>query len=311
MPARSSAMAYELDISEPLEGEVRRIAREQVARALAELGGDDAARAVHESRKRMKRLRSLLRALRPLLGRTYETENVRFRDIARRLAGARDARVLADTAAALTAHAGERAAAVRPVAQAFAERYRSLVAAGGEDGASDAAAAELDAARTAIDAWPLGRLDRRALIDGLARVYAAGRRARDHAGNGADAEANHEWRKHAQRHWHHMRLVRRLWPEAMAAREAAAKRLVDLLGRDHDLSALAAALAGTGTKGAAAMLELLRERQRLIRAEVGFVARRLYAERPAALASRLTAYWRAAEREANGAGPKARRRSAQ
>ncbi|MNE86733.1 hypothetical protein D3C87_1791540 [compost metagenome] len=38
----------------------------------------------------------------------------------------------------------------------------------------------------------------------------------------------------------HLGLLRRLWPSAMRAKRADTKRLVDILGHEHDLSVLAA-----------------------------------------------------------------------
>ena len=49
---------------------------------------------MHETRKALKRLRALVRLLREELGeQAFERENAALRDVARRLAGARDAEV--------------------------------------------------------------------------------------------------------------------------------------------------------------------------------------------------------------------------
>lgn len=301
-------MAYEIDFSEPLDVELRRVARKQIARAVSELGGPDRARGVHEARKRMKRLRSLLRALRGVMGDSRAIEAARFRNIARCLSGPRDARVLADTAAGLAVHAGNRADAVKPVAEALDAVYRTLVAEGGEAGAIDAALDELDRAAAAVAVWPLDGVDRDRLLEGIVASYRGGRRAwsrmRRRAGGTIAAEDFHDWRKKVQAHWHHMRLLRRLWPDVMAGREAAAKRLSDLLGRDHDLAALSAALAdGEVVREARrrrTVVRLIGARQHIARRECAIIARRLYAEKAPMFAKRLAAYWRAAELEVNG-----------
>lgn len=78
-------MAYRFDLEENTRDGVRRIAAEQVGNAeriLARTSKPDAA--VHGARKSMKRTRSLLRLVRPLLGEaTFHRENARLRDVAR------------------------------------------------------------------------------------------------------------------------------------------------------------------------------------------------------------------------------------
>jgi CHAD domain-containing protein len=69
---------------------------DQVIAALAEPGDLD--RAVHEARKAMKRIRALLRLVRPVIGDdVYRVENAILRDTARIIAPIRDGRVMVDT----------------------------------------------------------------------------------------------------------------------------------------------------------------------------------------------------------------------
>lgn len=96
-------MAYRLSLlSDDLATELRRCAREQLDDAAGELrgtAGADPVTAIHEARKDLKKARSLLRLARPCLpADAYRGENARLRDIARALAGTRDADVLAQTA---------------------------------------------------------------------------------------------------------------------------------------------------------------------------------------------------------------------
>src|SRR4051812_47783318 len=102
--ARSAAgvsRAYRLEPGEALTGEVRRAALGQLEIAREDLrnaSGNELPHAVHETRKRLKRLRALLRLVRPAIGEgVYARVNAAFRDTAKRLAAARDAKVLADT----------------------------------------------------------------------------------------------------------------------------------------------------------------------------------------------------------------------
>ena len=98
--------AYRVAPEERVPDEVRRIARGRIDHAIDELSGNSEnsrAKAVHEARKDMKKLRGLLRLVRGELGgETFARENACFRDAARELAGARDRDVMLETLANLT-----------------------------------------------------------------------------------------------------------------------------------------------------------------------------------------------------------------
>jgi hypothetical protein len=82
-----------------VEPGVHRIAHEQLGRAIREAGdcGLDVNEQVHKERKRCKKLRALLRLVRPALGQQDRDENVWLRDTGRRLCDARDARANVET----------------------------------------------------------------------------------------------------------------------------------------------------------------------------------------------------------------------
>jgi CHAD domain-containing protein len=84
-------MSYRLHFNESLADGMPRIVREQLDRAIAELTGDDTdlPEAVHQVRKRCKKIRGLLRLFRGSFSASYSQENAWFRDLARRLSRAR------------------------------------------------------------------------------------------------------------------------------------------------------------------------------------------------------------------------------
>ena len=92
---KSASRKFRLRKKEPLPSGIVRIARGRLDSALDQLSGragDDPAKAVHEARKDMKKLRAVVR-----LVQADSSWNARFRDTARRLAGRRDADVLLET----------------------------------------------------------------------------------------------------------------------------------------------------------------------------------------------------------------------
>jgi CHAD domain len=86
---REAARVYRLEDGEFVPYGMRRIARGQLDPALEELEGQPNRKldeAVHETRKRLKRLRASLRLERFAIGdETYRRENAAFRDLGKRL----------------------------------------------------------------------------------------------------------------------------------------------------------------------------------------------------------------------------------
>ncbi|MDB5769992.1 MAG: hypothetical protein JWM42_366, partial [Burkholderia sp.] len=82
--------------------QVRSIAAEQVDKAVAEAGGPpkDFDATVHQLRRRCKKLRGLLRMVKPHF-KNFAAENAAVRDAADLLGGVRDARVMVETLDAL------------------------------------------------------------------------------------------------------------------------------------------------------------------------------------------------------------------
>jgi hypothetical protein len=90
-------------------------------------------------------------------------------------------------------------------------------------------------------------------------------------------------RKAGQTYWMHLGLLRRLWPSAMRAKRADTKRLVDILGHDHDLSVLTAFTDREPERfGNGERLVLLRDaivqRQQALRAEGLQLANEVFSE---------------------------------
>src|SRR5580692_6768047 len=196
-----------------LEGERPRNGMKRMALAQLDLaielvrgeGGVGQEEAVHDTRKAIKRLRALTRLLREELGeQTFARENEALRDIARRLAGARDAEVMVSTLDQLL-KGHERLARRRPVAelraQLVAERDRAARREG-DAATRDATLGELYAVRARVAAWPLPERPGLQLVEpGLRDLYRQGRRRYDrarHAKERSDARVLHQWRKRAK-----------------------------------------------------------------------------------------------------------------
>ena len=82
-----------------IEESVKTIAKELITDAVSECSSDllSHQEIVHSVRKKCKRIRALLRIVRPQIGSSYKNENIFFRDIARKLSDTRDRHILSET----------------------------------------------------------------------------------------------------------------------------------------------------------------------------------------------------------------------
>jgi len=280
---------------------LRAVARDILAEARAVLNDQTKpdATAVHDFRKAMKRWRAMLRLLEPFLGDDGRRLRAQARDFAREVAGARDAQsaiealedlvddkvpLSARTVASIRGRLDEKRLSAEAAQLTQALRARFIIA--------------LDAAETAVAAWPLeiafAELARE-LADAykLARDDAPGSDWRD-----VDAEVLHDLRRRVVAHRYQMELVEPLWPKFGKLWVAEAQRLRDRLGSFQDLSVL---LGFTAPHGALApwrsrLTPLILARRAQHARAAQRIAGRLFAERPRAFRKRIEALWKSGKR---------------
>ncbi len=308
-------MAFALHRDSSIEASLIRIAREQIASAIAEAGDGqvDRHQTVHQLRKRCKKLRALIRLVGPALGDVYRRENACFRDAARMLAGARDAQAQVECLDRLTASVdqGESGALAGGIRSRLLERRDQIAGAdAGLDATLEGFVTVMRDAHDRTGNWRLSgdQAGSFAPVEaGLRRNYRRGRRAMAAAYDGTDGERFHEWRKATKYHAHHLQILRPLWRPVLQAEQAEADALASLLGDEHDLAVLSgtlqAAPAGYADAGdVAAALKLMSRRRRTLQRRARLLGARLYAEPPRALGERLTAYWNAWHRAPRASG---------
>jgi CHAD domain-containing protein len=287
-------MSYRLDLDVPVPDALRTVLVNRLEHAHAALrdagtDGADAAEAVHDARKDIKKARALLRLARPDLRKAgYAEENATLRDIARSLSATREADVLTETLATVAEHLAGRVGELE--LDALRVRVAELAATArpagvGAGGIPDGVAAQLAEAVERAGALDFSRCDTGTLVAGSVRAYARGVQALAVARADTTAEHLHEWRKRAKDLWYQQRLLRDAWPEVLKAQADAADRLAKLLGDDHDLAELAAHLPDEP-----AVVEAVAELRAGIQDEAWLLGRRLYAEKPKAFGRRLERY---------------------
>jgi CHAD domain-containing protein len=298
-------MSYRFKLQETIAEGVRRIGLEQIEIAETKLAGNDnVAASIHDARRCLKRVRALIRLVRPALGEDlYRQETERLARIGRLLADARDQHVMQQTLTKLEHRFGT-------MPSNTAKRLQRLIATGSGGGkrrAADGRRPALVGLRKARKLFSAARIESTEfehVTDGLERAYRKARRSFRKAYGEPGDETFHALRKTAQLHWRHMQLLSGGWPEALQARAHEARELSRLLGEDHDFAVLHTFINGRAASILAPeVLAMLTSRcvayQSELRERAQPHGERLFAEPAENLSSRVAHYWSAAQRIAN------------
>ena len=289
---------FALDEDEPVREGIHRIALGQIDSSIEGLAGEgdtDSATAIHEARKSMKRLRTILRLTRHQLGeRVYRRESATFREAGRKLSGARDSRVLLDTLAGLSERHPRKAPAsgLAPFRRTLLSRHANTQRKLRDTDAAGEALRGLRQARDRVPHWPVDGESVAALAPGLERIYRRGRKAYKVARKDPTTENLHELRKRAKDLWYTGQIVQAASPKAMKRMVKDAHALSDLVGEDHDLALLAeSATARPERFGEDASLEdllsLIERRRKELQRKALKTGGRLYAKKPKTVAKKL------------------------
>ena len=294
-------MSYRFKLNETVAAGASRIALEQIDIAEARLASrEDTATAIHDARRCLKRLRALLRLIRPALAETiFRREANRLAGIGRLLAEARDRHVLQQTLAKIDTRFGS-------LPKSVGVKLTKLMANGAGAKSARAGAQERRQALEGLDDARkfFARIERREigfehLAAGVERSYRKARRTFRQAYENSTDEAFHEWRKTVQQHWRHMQLISRAWPDVLSGRAGEAKELSRLLGDDHDIHVLFTLAAERGKSVLSAeeidaLTAMCRSVQGELRQQAKPRGARLFAEPAGNLRERMVLYWSAA-----------------
>ncbi len=218
-----------------VEAALRRIAREEAEGALTQAQGTgDLASRVHAMRKTVKKLRGLLRLVRPVLPEA-RAENAILRDAGRGLSDLRDAAVQLATVERLSEGMPDerRDRLLAPFREAAAQQDTEAA-----PRLLPAFAAAMASLRDRSEGWTLVDDGWDALEPGLTATWTAARHSMQAARRDPVPDHLHEWRKRVKDHWYQARLLRPIWPRMMDPHVAAADELGELLGQVNDLAVL-------------------------------------------------------------------------
>ncbi len=268
---------------EPLSDGLQRMATEQLELAIEQLSAGNGAgppeAAIHETRKALKRLRTMTRMLEAAYGEeAIAQETAALKDVAAQLSAARDAEVMLATLDSLVERHPrklDRRGVRRLRARLAEDRDTARAQTLGDPVRMALVISDLSACRLRVQTWQHPkRREREMLEPGLKRIYGEGRRRykRARGANRKRAVAMHEWRKSVKdlRYLGEMLQRRPSAPGfarslagAPAARKGRPDRaseplrklarradgLGEMLGEEHDLAVLAARVRSSQGKG--------------------------------------------------------------
>lgn len=215
---------------------LRRVTADELGAALA-LAPEQAG-AVHDARKRVKKVRALLRLVQPGFAPAQACSR-RLGDAASGLSAVRDAEVMIAVHDRLAPELAE--GAVRALLVARLEAARA-------DPQQETHAATFRAVLAQVLAeaphWRVRGNDVAVLTEGLARTRRRGLKAMAAAEDDRDGEPMHDWRKRVKDLWYQARLLSPVWPSVMHVIGKEAGELGEMLGDHHDLLVFSALLDG-------------------------------------------------------------------
>ena len=287
-------MGFSLSQRRKVGSQVRKIAAEQIEAALDDIeASQDFDNTVHELRRRCKRIRGLLRLVRPNFS-GFDIENAAFRDAADALSAVRDAVVMLETFDTVLAEdlAGSVPAETRNALRAAIEdNVRCLARQQDRSGVLDGFSHNMAAARERVAHWTFSAGGFALIEPGLHDTYARMRKRFKAAKATGDDDAFHDWCKDTKSHWFHVSLLKDSAPDRLGARKAQLDTLGEYLGDHHNLAVLAAGLTALSGPLDPALGRLIATRRTALAGQAFALGRQLVVERPVVLVSRIKKFW--------------------
>lgn len=291
---------FHLKHKESISDGLLRVQDEQLHIAAGELTSKNGNldESVHEARKAIKKVRSVLRLMRPILPALYQQENRELQGVGRKLSQLRDAQALIGSLADLRKRYQEQLKRVE-LSSIEAELVRlknhiSKAMASPEELPNLVKTLNQVQARMASsDLKPVDALE---LTQSLAETVRRGRKAGRVALDERTPESFHEWRKRTKDLRYQLDLLHKLWPGVLSAFTDSAESLEQRLGDHHNLAVLRQTLLNMpdglqSTKDLRKLLQVIDLDRTRLEDEAHAVGTLLFAEKPKIWIKRLDTCW--------------------
>ncbi len=292
-------MTYQFDKSLPLKKNISAIAADEIEGCFISLDTLNIHEAIHDIRKRFKKLRAMARLVRDELGEdNYREINIYFRDLGREISDFRDLTAHIETLIALQERYGSYLYVkfFDPViAQLKKERDEMEKNLRSQNFFSNHLPEKLRYAREDLIKWPVTNNDILVILPNIQRVYKRGQKALFNSYENPEMENFHEWRKRVKYLWYQTLLLQETWPQFFEIMETEIHLLADHLGNDHDLMLLQKKLNSEDIKlktpqHLELMNAIIEKYSQTLRTEAKIKGRLIYAESPEDFTKRIGSY---------------------
>ena len=236
-----------LDVSlhadEPLRAGLLRVADALTLDAVDRIrcSSSDRGEDVHLVRVTIKRLRAMLRLIRPVISKTaFDRENARLRKAARRLSFARDSDVARQTLATLPISKGRERDAAAAVLAGFNREPEAEISK-----ATNQVKLDLEQTRRDLHRIRISGREWKTIQPGLTEVYRQCRKRMERALRQRDDEDFHKWRIRVKNLYYELQMLQPAWPARLSKMVSGLERLQGEIGADHDLVILKRSLRKT------------------------------------------------------------------
>jgi CHAD domain-containing protein len=292
-------MSFRLEPEAPIASEVRRLVQAQLEAAISELravGDPESDEAIHDARRRVKKIRAVIRLVRPALDKTYRAVDRELKNVSRMLAPVADGQGIIETLDQL-AHRYRKLLperALRSIRAGLRERSLRADREAQSRGYIRLAAQTLRAERDRIDQWAITGDGFAAIASGLEESYRRARKGMILAWSKPKGHHYHSWRRYVKDHWFHVRLVEQSCGNQLLRYQHRLEALDGVLGEYHNVIILRKVLATDGftsAKETARCLRVVSRYQRLLRRHAETLGVRVYGDKPSRYLRRVKRLW--------------------
>ena len=291
-------MAFRLKTGEAVSSDIRRIVLQQLDRATSELtaiGDPESDQAIHDARRRVKKIRAIIRLVRPVLDKAHRADP-QLRRVSKLLAPVADGQGVIDTLNVLLKRyrrelPRKTAAAIR---EGLIDRSRQIDSKAHKDGVLEKAQTTLREERRRVKRWRLSAEGFHALAPGLRASVRRARFAMMNACLRPTAQHHHTWRRHVKNHWFHVRLLGARCGYRLVPYQRQLEALDGILGEYHNLVLLHEVLVSDSTLSQLEITRCLRIVQRYqaeLRRQAQMLGIRIYSEKPRRFVRRVRELW--------------------
>ena len=300
-------MGFRLKPGPAISNEVRRIVLRQLDLATSELrsiGDPESDEAIHDARRRVKKIRAVIRLVRPVLDKNYRTGvDPSLRRVSRMLAPVADGQGVIDTLNVL-ARRYRRALPSKAVAALRADlikREKRIDADADARHVLQKATRALKAQRDQVKQWKLKAEGFRAIAPGLKESVRRARHAMTMAWMHPTPRHFHSWRRYVKDHWFHVRLLEAHCGNHLIPIQRRLEALDGMLGEYHNLVLLREVLlddTALAPRDRGHCLRVVARYQRALRQQAQVLGVRTYSEKPRRFVRRVKRLWLTAAQSA-------------